>query len=616
MLPGIMKPTVIHDLRLEELSLCFNGHRIRLLTLCIKTVWRFILTTLLLVRHGESEWNKMGRIQGQYDSPLTSNGERQAHVVADHLSKTLRNQPVRIYTSPLSRAFKTAAIIAKKVGVDVSEVQSDERLNDFNLGEISGIHGWDKVAVSHPELARLRLEDPIHFHPPDGESGADFYARLQHFIDSLPDDDVCNIIVSHGVANKFIRSIRRGIHGGDIIALGEGQDTIYQLDGAVETEINLSSQSAHSQAQVEVQLGHRSYPILIGANLLSEAENHLQPIISGRRIAVVSDDVIIDNYMDTLAPQLGRLTYRWDVYRVSEGEDAKSFSGLEKLLNEMLGDGVDRNSVVLAFGGGVIGDVAGFAAALLMRGIELIQIPTTLMSQVDSAVGGKNAINTGHGKNLVGTFLQPRIVLNDISLLRTLPIDEFRSGYGEVIKYGLLRGEREFSWLENNIDKIVAQDETVLTEVIRMGCETKADIVSEDELDKGKRALVNLGHTFAHAFETHGGFGRFPHGHAVAVGLIAACKLSESVGACEKGLADRVEAHTAKAGLPIDLHGLISNHQWIAHQLYRDMQHDKKTVDGNIHFVLLHNIGSAFVSADVSEQTVLDTLSAMGAIQN
>ncbi|NKB76507.1 MAG: 3-dehydroquinate synthase [Gammaproteobacteria bacterium] len=577
------------------------------------------MNTLLLVRHGESEWNKIGRIQGQQDTPLTANGVNQAHAVADRLRAMLNTKTVRIYSSPLSRAQQTAEIIAKKLSINLADIQVEQRLNDFNLGEISGTLGWDKVAESHPELARLRLEDPMRFHPPGGESGAEFSARLENFVEGLPDDDVFNLIVSHGVANKFIRSIRRNLTGSDIIALGEGQDTIYQLKGDVETEIAATptNQSGDAKkdilAEVDVRLGERSYQILIGPQLLHNAENHLRDIVAGRRIALISDDAILDHYLDILSPQLDRLTYRWDIYRVRGGEEAKSFSGLEKLLNNLLGDGIDRNSVALAFGGGVVGDVAGFAAALLMRGIELIQIPTTLMSQVDSAVGGKNAINTHHGKNLVGTFLQPRIVLNDVTVLKTLPMDEFRSGYGEIIKYGLLRGESEFAWLEENVQRILQRDEQALVEVIRMGCETKADIVSEDELDKGKRALVNLGHTFAHAFETHAGFGNFTHGNAVAVGVISACKLSESLGVCESGLSNRVIAHTKKAGLPVSLNELSPEQSWNADQLYADMQHDKKTLDGNIHFIVLSGIGAPFVKADIDRSDVIDTLRAMGA---
>ena len=200
------------------------------------------MNTLLLIRHGESEWNKEGKIQGQRNSELTELGVQQAHSIGVKLKSFLTNQPFRMFSSPLNRARTTASIIRSHLAeapgcIELPELVIDDRLNDFNLGEVSGTRGWDEVARKDPELARARLEDPLRFHPPGGESGADFWARLEDFLSSLPEDDVMNLIVAHGVVNKFLRSIRRGIHGGDIIALGEGQDTIYQLVGKVETEI-------------------------------------------------------------------------------------------------------------------------------------------------------------------------------------------------------------------------------------------------------------------------------------------------------------------------------------------------------------------------------------------
>lgn len=367
------------------------------------------------------------------------------------------------------------------------------------------------------------------------------------------------------------------------------------------------------QQTVRVELGSRSYDIVIGPDLLQDSRKQLEPIISGKRVAVVSDSKVSEKYLDLLKTTLDPITSRWDLYPIQEGEDAKSFSCLEDLLDRMLADGIDRQCRVVAFGGGVVGDVAGFAAALLMRGIELIQIPTTLMSQVDSSVGGKNAINTRLGKNLVGSFLQPRIVLNDVSVLSSLPLDEMKSGYGEIIKYGVLRGNREFEWLEQNHSAIMNQKSEELVEVIRMGCETKAMIVSEDELDKGKRALVNLGHTFAHAFETFAGFGKFQHGLSVGLGVIAACRLSEKAGFCEDGLSRRVEEHASDAGMPVTLQDLDGGITWIKEELYQKMMHDKKTVNGSINFVLLKGLGEPFVCNTIEKEMVLETLSEFGA---
>ena len=365
---------------------------------------------------------------------------------------------------------------------------------------------------------------------------------------------------------------------------------------------------------VQVDLGLRSYEIIIAPDLLQNSKKYLDPIIGDRRVAVVSDETVSKMYLNLFSPILDSISSRWDLYLINGGEDAKSFSSLEKLLDRMLSDGFDRQCLIIAFGGGVVGDVAGFAAALIMRGVDFIQIPTTLMSQVDSAVGGKNAINTRHGKNLVGSFLQPRIVLNDVSLLSSLPLDEMKSGYGEIIKYGLLRGKEEFTWLEKNFSKILHLDNSALVDVIKMGCEIKAGIVIDDELDRGKRALVNLGHTFAHAFETHAGFGKFQHGLSVELGLIAACDLSERIGACKEGICKRVRDHSYLAKMPLNLGALSNETLWKKEDLYERMLYDKKTINGKINFVLLHDIGKPFVSNEVPQESVYETLMELGAV--
>jgi len=365
---------------------------------------------------------------------------------------------------------------------------------------------------------------------------------------------------------------------------------------------------------LRVNLGSRSYDIIIAPELLQNSKPFLDPIIAGRRVAVISDKIVSNMYLNLLSPTLDSITDSWDLFRIEGGEDAKSFGSLEKLLDSMLAHGIDRHCVVIAFGGGVVGDVAGFAAGLIMRGIDLIQIPTTLMSQVDSSVGGKNGINTRQGKNLVGSFLQPRIVLNDVSLLSSLPSDELKSGYGEIVKYGLLRGEDEFTWLEKNFSTIMSCNNSTLVEVIRMGCETKAGIVSEDELDRGKRALVNLGHTFAHAFEAHAGFGKFQHGLSVELGLIAACDLSERIGLCEKGISQRVRDHANDTKMPMKLGDLSTETIWKKDALYKRMLHDKKTVNGKINFVLLREIGNPCVCNEVTQQAVYETLIQLGAV--
>ena len=359
---------------------------------------------------------------------------------------------------------------------------------------------------------------------------------------------------------------------------------------------------------VRVDLGERGYDIVIGERLLETAEDMLAPVVAGRRIVVVTDAAIRDAHLPRLAQALDRLGVRWDTVTVPAGEGAKSFRELEALLDRLLDLGIDRSTVLVAFGGGVVGDVAGCAAALFMRGIDLVQIPTTLMSQVDSAVGGKNAINTRHGKNLVGTFHQPRIVLDDVSVLESLPRRALRSGYGEVVKCGLIRGEAEFGWLEEHASALLALDTGPLIEAVRLGCETKAQIVAADERDRGDRALVNLGHTFAHAIEAEAGYGTLPHGEAVAAGLAAAAALSARLDHCGPSLVGRVRRHLRSVGLPDRIAALASNRSWEPSAILGHMAHDKKTVAGRLHFVLLRGVGAPFVDGPVHEEVVLDVL--------
>jgi 3-dehydroquinate synthase len=365
---------------------------------------------------------------------------------------------------------------------------------------------------------------------------------------------------------------------------------------------------------VRVALGDRGYEVIVAADLIGDSYRYLEPQVRGRRIAVVTDPWVKQHLLPAFEETLEQLSPGWACFVVPGGESAKSFDGIQNLLLEMLDAGIDRDCVLLAFGGGVVGDVGGFASALVMRGIELIQLPTTLMSPVDSSVGGKNGINTRHGKNLVGTFQQPKIVLNDVSVLRTLPEIELRAGYAEIVKCALLRGETEFQWLEDNLQRILAREQTALVEAIAMGVETKARIVSEDELDRGKRALVNLGHTFAHAFETQAGFGEFPHGHAVATGLVCAADLSARIDLLANEVALRIAEHVRRAGLPASLTELAAGSQWHSDAIQRSMLHDKKTVGGKINLVLLRALGDVFVSGDYPAEALSDTLLAAGAV--
>ena len=570
------------------------------------------MSVLYLVRHGQSEWNRLGRIQGRSESPLTGRGREQAAALGRMLREVLPDPGIDIVASPLGRAFETATIIARELGRPASDVRADERITDFDVGALSGYPGWDAVAEDHPELARQRLEDPMRFQPSGGESGAEVLGRAQDFLAARQAAGRDTLVVGHGVINKFIRAAARGITGGAIIALGEDQDVVFRLDGSAETELRPQPEPGRGPCAerriVHVDLEDRGYDIVVGKRLLETAEERLDPIVAGRRVVVVTDAVVRDAHLPRLAPVLERLGVQWDAVTIPIGESAKSFQEIETLLHRLLDLGVDRSTVLVAFGGGVVGDVAGFAAALFMRGIDLIQVPTTLMSQVDSAVGGKNAINTRHGKNLVGTFHQPKLVLNDVGVLESLPRREMLSGYGEIVKCGLIRGEAEFGWLEEHASDLLAHDTGALIEGVRMGCETKAAIVTADERDRGDRALVNLGHTFAHAVETEAGHGALPHGEAVAAGLAAAAALSAKLGHCDPGVVERVRSHLRCAGLPERIAALPSNRAWDSRAILGHMAHDKKTVAGRVHFVLLRGIGSPFVDGTVPPDVVLEVL--------
>jgi 3-dehydroquinate synthase len=302
-----------------------------------------------------------------------------------------------------------------------------------------------------------------------------------------------------------------------------------------------------------------------------------------------------------------------DVIAIPPGEGSKSFAGLEDLCARLLALGLDRGDVIIAFGGGVVGDLAGFAAAIYKRGIDFIQIPTTLLAQVDSSVGGKTAIDTPAGKNLIGAFHQPRAVLADLDVLATLPLREVRAGYAEVLKHGLLGDEVYFAWLEAHTPAVLALDIAALSQAVVRSVEMKAEIVAEDEREAGRRALLNLGHTFAHALESETGYGdALLHGEAVGVGCALAFRLSAELGHCTADAAARAERAIAAAGLPTRLHALPGA-PFSAERLLTHMAQDKKAEAGRLTFVLARGIGDAFVAKDVDRQAVLRFLLAEGA---
>jgi len=350
---------------------------------------------------------------------------------------------------------------------------------------------------------------------------------------------------------------------------------------------------------IRVELGPRSYDICVGDGLLAEAGARIGPFIRRKPAIVITDRNVAALHLDTLTRSLAHAGIDSASIVLEPGEGTKVFAGFEKLADAILDLRPERRSTLIALGGGVIGDLAGFAASVVLRGIDFVQIPTTLLAQVDSSVGGKTGIDTRHGKNLIGSFYQPRLVLADMGTLATLPRRELLAGYAEVVKYGLLGDAAFFAWLEKNGPRLVAGDEAARRHAVTVSCRAKAEIVAEDEREEGRRALLNLGHTFGHALEAETGFGsELLHGEAVAVGMAMAFDLSARLGLCPPEDAARVRRHLAAVGLPGGLDALRGR-QWRAAALIDHMRQDKKVRDGRIAFVLVRGIGQAFVARDV-----------------
>ncbi len=351
-----------------------------------------------------------------------------------------------------------------------------------------------------------------------------------------------------------------------------------------------------------VDLAGRRYDIHIGSGLLPSGGAHLQQL-GLKRAAIVADAAVM-GLAERLAGDLERAgLLLGPVIPVASGEASKSFDGLERVCAALLDRGLERHHGVVAVGGGVIGDLAGFAAAIVKRGARLVQVPTTLLAQVDSSVGGKTGINTRHGKNLIGAFHQPALVLADIDTLKTLPARELRAGYAEVVKYGLLGDAAFFAWLERNRGAVLALDTPALVRAITVSCEMKAGIVARDERESGERALLNLGHTFGHAIEAWAGYsGRVLHGEAVAIGMVLAAEFSHRLDLVPPSAAERIAAHLRAAGLPAslaDLRAMAEGELPSPDRLLSYMAQDKKVADGQINLVLLRAIGEAFVMPNV-----------------
>jgi 3-dehydroquinate synthase len=358
---------------------------------------------------------------------------------------------------------------------------------------------------------------------------------------------------------------------------------------------------------VHVPLGARAYDVRIGQGLIGRAGVEIAPLLARPRVWVVTEDRVAALHLDALRAGLVAGGVGMEALILPPGEGTKSWPHLIRVVDWLLDQRVERGDMVLAFGGGVIGDLVGFAAAILRRGVRFVQVPTSLLAQVDSSVGGKTGINTGHGKNLVGAFHQPSLVLADIDVLRTLDARDFLAGYGEVVKYGLLGDAGFFAWLEAN-GPALAGDAALRAEAVQRSVQMKADIVVRDETEQGDRALLNLGHTFCHALEAATGYSdRLLHGEGVAIGCALAFDLSARMGLCSQEDPSRVRAHLADMNVKRDLSD-IDGELPDAEALLALMGQDKKVVDGKLRFVLARGIGQAFVTGDVPGDVVRDVL--------
>ncbi len=365
-----------------------------------------------------------------------------------------------------------------------------------------------------------------------------------------------------------------------------------------------AGQTPARASELTVNLGPRSYDIQVGEGLLAAAGRLLAPVLAQPRVVVVSDDTVAPLYLPALEAALTEAAIVHTSVVLAAGEPTKDFSHLQELTEKLLAARIERGTTIVALGGGVVGDIAGFAAAITLRGLPFVQIPTTLLAQVDSSIGGKTGINTGAGKNLIGAFHQPRRVLTDVVTLETLPRRQLLAGYAEVVKYALINDAEFFAWLEDNAARLLSGDAAARRHAVLTCCAAKASIVAADEREAGKRALLNLGHTFAHALEAQIGYDEaLLHGEAVAIGLVLAFHLSARLDLCSSGDAKRVRRHLAAAGLSVDIQKLADT-SWSADDLIVHMERDKKVKNGKLTVVLAHGIGQSFISREVNRDEV------------
>lgn len=352
---------------------------------------------------------------------------------------------------------------------------------------------------------------------------------------------------------------------------------------------------------LHVDLGERSYPVYIGRDLFCDSQL-LSKHVSGSQVVLVSNETVAPIYLDRVRAALGNTSLVSEVI-LPDGEQYKTLETLEKIFDQVMADRHDRGTTFIAVGGGVVGDITGFAAACYQRGVKFVQIPTTLLAQVDSSVGGKTAVNHPLGKNMIGAFYQPQAVLIDTNTLGTLPDREFAAGLAEVVKYGLISDEPFYRWLRENMAKLLAREEAALAEAIERSCANKAKVVAADEREGGVRAILNLGHTFAHAIENSQGYGVWLHGEAVAMGMVLALRLSSARGLIQASEVEEFTHLLKKMSLPTEAP------EDMTPEVFIDlMGRDKKVVDGQLRLILLSAIGQACIVDDVSESELIDLL--------
>jgi 3-dehydroquinate synthase len=358
---------------------------------------------------------------------------------------------------------------------------------------------------------------------------------------------------------------------------------------------------------ITVALGERSYAIHVGGGLLAQAGPLMAPVMPGRRAIIVTDTNVAPHYLPTLERSLSDAGIRTDALTVPAGEASKGFSTFQWLMDELLARQPDRKTTLIALGGGVVGDLTGFAASVLLRGVPFIQVPTSLLAQVDSSVGGKTAINAARGKNLIGSFYQPQLVLADLDTLATLPLRELRAGYAEIIKYGLIMDAGFYGECLTQGANVIGGDRTAQQHAVLASCAHKAAIVKADEREADMRALLNFGHTFAHALEAETGFGdKLLHGEAVGIGMVMACRLSARMGLLPETVEHELTGHFRTLGMlatPRDL-----DHPWDAAMICRHFAEDKKAEDGTLTFVVLNQLGRAVVAKKVDPVLALDAV--------